>query len=121
MEATSMLLQDSLLGVWNNRNSAERIALMEKIYNKEILFYEDDKNEPIVGIESIENLIQKLQQNWPADFEFMLTEASQSNHNIQHISWQLGASGQQPVAAGVDVAIIEEGKIKSLYLFLKTA
>lgn len=121
MEASSMLLQDSLLGVWNNRNSAERLTLMEKIYHPDILFFEDDKSEPIVGIESIDILIQKLQQDWPADFEFILTEAPQSNHNIQHISWQLGVSGQQPVLAGVDIAIIEEGKIKSLYLLLKTA
>ncbi|WP_428660413.1 hypothetical protein [Runella sp.] len=120
MEASSMLLQDSLLGVWNNRNSVERLTLMEKIYNSDILFFEDDKSEPIVGIESIDNLIQKLQQDWPADFEFTLTEAPKSNHNVQHISWQLGASGQQPVAVGVDVAVIEDGKIKSLYLFLRT-
>ncbi|MDQ0593852.1 hypothetical protein QFZ37_002221 [Chryseobacterium ginsenosidimutans] len=118
METQSILLQDSLLVIWNNRNSAERLKLMETIYAPDIKFFEDDKSEPFTGFTAIDDLIQKLQQDLPADFEFTLTTAPKSNHNIQHISWQLGIPGQQPVAAGSDVAIIEEGKIKSLYLFL---
>jgi hypothetical protein len=33
-------------------------------------------------------------------------------------SWALGPQGMQPVATGMDVAIIENNLIKSLYLFL---
>jgi len=118
MNTSSTLLQDSLLLIWNNRNSAERLELMEKIYAHDISFFESDNSEPFVGFKAIDELIEKLQQDWPADFEFILTEAPKSNHNIQHIVWQLGVSGQKPVAKGGDIAIIDGGKIKSLYLFL---
>jgi len=118
MGTQSILLQDSLLLIWNNRNSSERLKLMEKIYAPDIKFFEDDQSEPFIGYETIDNLIQKLQQDWPDNFEFKLITTPKSNHNIQHISWELGTSGQQSVAAGADVAIIEDGKIKSLYLFL---
>lgn len=114
---STILLQDSLLLIWNNRNSAERLALMEKIYSSDIKFYESDNSEPFVGFESINDLIQKLQQDWSPDFEFVLTETPKSNHNIQHISWKLGST-DQTVATGMDVAIIEDKKIKALYLFL---
>lgn len=118
MDTLSTLLQDSLLLIWNNRNSAERLALMEKTYASDITFYESDSSEPFTGKESIDNLITTLQKDWPSDFEFSLTETPKSNHNVQHISWQLGVPGQQPAATGKDVAIIENGKIKFLYLFL---
>ncbi|WP_449398620.1 hypothetical protein [Chryseobacterium wanjuense] len=119
MDTASTILQDSLLLIWNNRNSAERIALMEKIYASDITFYESDSSEPFVGTESIDHLIQTLQKDWPSDFEFTLTETPKSNHNVQQISWQLGIPGQQPAAKGMDIAIIENGRIKALYLFLK--
>jgi ketosteroid isomerase-like protein len=118
MDTSSILLKDSLLLIWNNRNAAERLAIMEKIYAPDITFFEDDNAQPFIGFEPINNLIEKLQQSWPADFEFILTEAPKSNHNIQHISWHLGITGQEPAATGMDVAIIEGGKIKSLYLLL---
>lgn len=118
MNTPSLLLQDSLLLIWNNRNSAERLPLMEKTYASDITFFEGDNSEPFIGFTAIDNLIQKLQQDWPSDFEFVLTESPKSNHNVQHISWQLGVPGQQPVATGADVAFIENGKIKLLYLFL---
>lgn len=114
----STLLKDSLLLIWNNRNSAERKAFMEKIYASDITFYESDNSEPFVGTESIDNLIQALQKDWSSDFEFILTETPRSNHNIQQISWQLGIPGQKPVATGMDIAIIKDGMIKTLYLFL---
>jgi hypothetical protein len=119
MNTTTILLQDSLLLIWNNRNSAERLELMEKIYAPDISFFESDNSEPFLGFKAIDELIQKLQQDWPSDFEFVLTESPKSNHNIQHIVWQLGIPDQQAVAKGADVAIIEDGKIKSLYLFLE--
>lgn len=118
MDTSSILLQDSLLLIWNNRNSAERLALMEKIYATDIMFFEGDTSEPFIGFEAIDDLIQKLQQDWSSDFEFTLTEVPKSNHNVQYINWQLGIPGQQPVAKGADVALTEQGKIKSLYLFL---
>lgn len=118
MNTSSNLLQDSLLLIWNNRNSAERLALMERTYAPDITFFESDDSEPFVGFSAIDNLIEKLQQDWPSDFEFVLTESPRSNHNVQQIRWQLGIPGQQPVATGADVALIENGKIKLLYLFL---
>ncbi|WP_228372405.1 hypothetical protein [Chryseobacterium daeguense] len=118
--STSILLKDSLLLIWNNRNAAERLILMDKIYSSDIKFYEDNNSEPITGHESINNLIQNLQKDWPSDFEFTIKEDPKINHNLQKISWHLGSKGSAPVAAGTDIALIKNGKIESLYLFLET-
>jgi len=118
MNASPTLLKDSLLLIWNNRNAAERLHIMEKIYAPGITFFESDNSHPFTGFESINTLIEKLQQDWPADFEFTLLEPVKVNYNIQYISWELGVPGQQPVAKGSDIAVIEDNKIKALYLLL---
>jgi hypothetical protein len=119
MNATSKLLEDSLLLIWNNRNAGERLDLMKRLYAPDIAFFENDTSDAFVGFEAINALIEKLQHDWPVDFEFKLLKSA-VNHDMQHIRWTLGPKGQQPVASGGDVAVIDKGRIKSLYLFLDT-
>jgi len=118
METTPKLLEDSLLIIWNDRDAGKRLKAMNDVYDENIVFYESNDGPAISGYEEINNLITKLQSTWPPAFTFELTAPSRINHQIQHITWQLGIPSQPPVATGSDVAIIENGKIKSLHLLL---
>lgn len=120
MDSTLNLLQDSLMHVWNNRNPVERRDVMKKIYAPDIEFFENKDSAPFVGIEALHSLIDKLQLNWPPDFEFKIQKPVETNHNVQHVSWTLGPAGQPAVAKGMDIAIIDGDRIKALYLFLAT-
>jgi len=42
------------------------------------------------------------------------------NHNLGRAIWAAGPVGKPPVAQGMDIAQIEDGKIKSLYVFLES-
>lgn len=46
--------------------------------------------EAIVGHKAINELISKLQAEWPVEFRFELNKPSQVNHSTQIISWSLG-------------------------------
>lgn len=118
MTATAKLLEDSLLVIWNDRNADRRLEEMQRIYAPDIHFFESNDGEPIVGYEAINAVISKLQAEWPIEFVFELNKPSQVNHASQLISWNLGFKGVEPVATGMDVAIIENDRIQSLYLFL---
>ena len=118
MATTAQLLEDSLLVIWNDRNAERRLEAMKKTYAPDIHFYESNAGEPIIGHEAINELIARLQHEWAIEFKFELNKPSQVNHTTQIISWNLGPQGAQPVATGMDVAIIEDELIKSLYLFL---
>jgi hypothetical protein len=118
METTAKLLEDSLLVIWNDRNSENRLAAMKNVYSPDITFYESNEGVAIEGYKAIDDLITNLQAQWPLEFRFELTAPSKVNHQVQHIAWKLGISGQEPVATGMDVAIIEDHKIKSLHLLL---
>jgi hypothetical protein len=118
MENSAKLLEDSLLVIWNDRNAARRLAAMHDVYAADILFYESNDGPAITGYQAINDLIGTLQTQWPLEFKFELDRRPQVNHQVQHISWTLGIPGQTPVASGMDIAIIEYNKIKSLHLFL---
>ena len=117
METTAQLLEDSLLKIWNDRDDKSRMEMMEKIYSADIAFYESNEGPAFKGHQAINDLIDKLQAQWPVEFNFTIA-STMVNHNAQYVSWILGASGEPPVASGADIAIIESGKIKSLYLLL---
>jgi hypothetical protein len=118
MAATAKLLEDSLLVIWNDRNAESRLESMQSIYATDIHFFESNIGEAIVGHKAINELISKLQIEWPIEFQFELSKPSQVNHTTQIISWNLGPKGAAPIATGMDVAITENDLIKSLYLFL---
>jgi hypothetical protein len=118
MMDTAQLLEDSLLIIWNDRNADQRLTAMQQIYAPDIAFFESNGAVAVVGHQAINELIAKLQAEWPLEFRFKLDKPSQVNQPVQLISWELGATGAPPVATGSDVAFIEDGRIKSLYLFL---
>ena len=118
METSPQLLEDSLLIIWNDRNPDSRLKAMRNVYATDIVFYESNDGPPFRGYEEINGLVEKLQTQWPIEFAFELTAPSRINHEVQHITWKLGIPGQPPVATGSDIAIVEEGKIKSLHLLL---
>jgi len=118
MKTSAKLLEDSLLVIWNDRNADSRLEVMKEIYDPEIVFYESNDGQAITGYEAINDVISALQAQWPLEFMFELTSPAKANHQIQHIGWNLGIPGQPPAASGMDVALIENHKIKSLFLFL---
>ena len=120
MANTAKLLEDSLLVIWNDRDAQRRLEAMKDIYATDIIFYETNDGQAIEGYQAINDLITALQSGWPLEFQFELTAPLRVNHQVQHISWNLGIPGQTPAASGMDVAIIEDQKIKSLHLFLDT-
>ena len=117
---SAQLLENSLLVIWNERNADRRLETMKQTYAPNVHFYEFDTGEAIVGHTAINELIAKLQSEWPPESRFELSKPSQVNHQIQVASWNLGRQGMQPVATGMDVAVIENDLIKSFYLFLDT-
>jgi hypothetical protein len=121
MENTTKLLEDSLLVIWNDRDAARRLAAMENVYAANMVFYESNDGAAIIGYQAINDLIATLQAQWLPEFRFELSRPAQVNHQVQHISWTLGTPGETPVASGMDIAIIEDNKIKSLHLFLDPA
>ena len=118
MTTTAELLEHSLLVIWNDRDAERRLEEMKKTYAPDVHFYEFNSKEAMVGFKAINDLISKLQKEWPPESRFELNKPSDVNHQIQIATWTLGPQGKPPVATGMDVAVVENDLIKSFYLFL---
>jgi len=120
MTTTAQLLEHSVLVIWSDPNADRRLEEMKKTYAPDVHFYEFNTEEAIIGYKAINELISKLQKEWPPETRFELNKPSRVNHQIQIVSWNMGPHGMPPVATGVDVAVIENDLIKSFYLFFDT-
>lgn len=118
MATPAKLLENSLLVIWNDRDANRRLAEMKKTYTTDVHFYEFHAAMPVIGHLAINELITRLQGDWPPGSQFALNKPSQANHSVQFASWDLGPQGEPPISTGMDVALIENDLITAFYLYL---
>lgn len=100
--------------VWNNRDQASRLTEMAGVYTKDVVF--NDVDQISVGYESMSNFIEHLLAA-NKGFKFTTGKIS-SNHNLVRIYWNFGPAAKPALVSGMDLIIVENGKIKSLTPFV---
>ncbi len=54
----------------------------------------------------------------PKSFKFFKLKPITINNNMGKLIWGMGENSESIVSTGMDIAVFENGKIKSLYVFL---
>jgi hypothetical protein len=72
----------------------------------------------VTGHDSINSSVTATLKNLPPDFVFTRLKPVIINNSIGRLIWGAGKEGHEPAATGMDIAHFENGKIKSLYVFL---
>jgi len=112
----AQMMEDNMNQVWNERNAGTRLKAIEKIYTDEAnLYHVEDQ---VTGPDAINNSVTATLQHLPPDFVFTKLKPVIINNSIGRLIWGAGPKGQAPVATGMDIAHFENGRIKSLYVFL---
>ncbi|SFJ85270.1 nuclear transport factor 2 family protein [Bradyrhizobium sp. cf659] len=109
------LMERNLLEVFGQLDSARRADAIAEIYAADCTFFE--AGERIVGQEALNARIERILQEAPG-FVFRATGPAEMNHDLGRLQWRLGPAGAPPVVTGMDVAIVEHGRIRALYTFL---
>ena len=117
-DTLAQLMEESIKQVWSQRNSVRRMVALEAIYAKDSTLFE--VGEIITGYDAINDKVSRTVNGMPADFVFTRLKPVIINNNIGRLVWGLGPKDKPPVATGMDIAVFENGKIKSLYVFLDT-
>ena len=112
----AQMMEDNLNQVWNERNPDIRSKAIEKIYATEANLYH--VGDQVTGLESINNSVTATLKHLPPDFVFTKLKPVIINNSVGRLIWGAGPKGQPPVATGMDIAHFENGRIKSLYVFL---
>jgi len=117
MENTlEQLLVQHLNEIWNQRDETLRLAAIEKVYAKEIDLFE--VGEKFSGYDAINHKVSTLLNSFPPIFSIAQLKPIVINNNVGKLDWGVGPAGAPPVGTGTDIVVFENGKIKSLYVFL---
>lgn len=111
------IMEKSLQQVWNERDAAVRLSAIKSVYEEDCTLFE--MGEETKGYDGLNNKVSSLLNSLPPDFIFTQLKPVQINSNVGRLIWGVGPKGQVPVQTGMDVAFFENGKIKSLYVFLE--
>ena len=115
---STLLLEHNLQQVWNQRDPAVRMQAIQQLYTPDANLYHVGSK--VSGFEAINLSVTRVLESLPPDFEFTLVKPVIVNNDLCRAIWGAGPKGQAPVASGMDIACLESGKIKSLYVFLES-
>jgi hypothetical protein len=110
------LMEENLIQVWGELDEVRRIKALENIYAKDSTLFE--VGEVITGYDLINKAVSHVVNGLPPHFVFTKLKPVIINNNVGRLVWGIGPEGEAPVATGMDIAVFENDKIKSLYVFL---
>ena len=109
------LLHRNLLGVFNERDEARRLPVLAELYAPDARF--SDHDGIAVGPAAINDKIRELHDRTPG-FVFV-PGAFHEVQDLATVEWSYGPAGADPVVRGTDVALIRDGRIAALYVYLR--
>jgi hypothetical protein len=109
------LLDTNLLRVFGNRDATTRREAIEASYTDDVSF--SDPEGTVTGRDALEAKAAALLDGAPADFVFEPVGVEYSAADSAALAWTFGPSGS-PVARGIDIITITDGRISSLRTLL---
>lgn len=110
------MMEENLNKVWNERDPSLRLNAIEKIYSTTATL--NHVGDQVTGLDAINKSVSATQEILPSNFVFTKLKPVIINNSIGRLIWGAGPEGQPPVATGMDIIHFENGKIRSLYVFL---
>jgi hypothetical protein len=117
MPSIDELMRDNLLEVFNQRDGEQRRAAIARTYAPDVKF--SDPEEVVVGHDALNAKAQRILDEAPG-FVFTPGGSAYVNHDLGYLAWNFGPAGQPPVVRGVDIALVANGLISSVYTLLLT-
>lgn len=100
--------------IWDNTDPKTRFAQLTELYADDILFF--DEAAVIKGLVDLNERITKLQEQ-NKGFKFSFIKIDNSN-NVVRYYWNYGPKSNPKLIQGMDLMIVENGKVRSLHVFL---
>jgi hypothetical protein len=110
------LMQANIARVFNERNSDRRRAALGELYTENATLC--DPETVATGREAISRAVDNLLRILPPDFVFTATGRAVGHNGAARLFWRAGPRDGPAAITGTDVAHIEDGRIKLLYVFV---
>jgi hypothetical protein len=113
------LMQANVVRVFNERNSSLRLAALRELYAEDATLY--DPETVATGREAISKAVDDLLLSIPPDFVLSPTGHAVGHNGVGRLFWRAGPPNGPVAVTGIDVAHIENARIKVLYVFVDPA
>jgi hypothetical protein len=110
------LMQANIVRVFNERNPDRRRGALHELYTENATLC--DPETVATGWEAISGAIDSLHRMLPPGFVFTAAGHAVGHNGAARLFWQAGPPGGPAAITGTDVAHIENGRIKLLYVFV---
>ena len=107
-------LADAYLAIWNERDSDARRALIATTWTPDGLYLD-----PLLrgeGHDGIDAAIGGAQPLFPG-LNFRRTSEVDVHNDRMRFTWELGAEGEPPAMAGLDIGQVVDGRLQSIIGF----
>jgi hypothetical protein len=113
------LMQANIVRVFNERNASLRLAALDELYAEDATLY--DPETVATGRQAISQAVDNLLLSLPPDFVFNAIGPAVGHNGAGRLFWRAGPPNGPVAVTGTDVAHIENGRIKLLYVFVDPA
>jgi hypothetical protein len=113
------LMQANVRRVFNERSADRRLAALGELYTEDAILY--DPETVAVGQKAISKAVDSLLGSLPANFVLTATGPAVGHNGAGRLFWRAGPASGPAAVTGTDVAHVERGRIKRLYVFVDPA
>ena len=110
------LMQANIVRVFNERDPDRRRVALSELYSEGAVLY--DPETVATGWGAISQAVEDLLLRLPPDFVFSAAGHAVGHNGAARLFWRAGPSDGPVAVTGTDVAHIENGRIKLLYVFV---
>ena len=117
--APSQLITASLHEVFGERDPARRRAAMQRTYAPGVTFH--DPEGTVTGHEALEAKVEALYAGAPPDWAFLAAAPAAEVADLGRATWTFGPAGGPAAVRGMDIGIVADGKIVTMYTIVEPA
>jgi len=115
----AQLMTASLLEVFGERDLARRRAAMQRTFAGNITFH--DPEGTVTGHEALEGKIEALYAGAPPDWAFLAAAPAAAVADLGRATWTFGPPDGPEAVRGMDIGIIVDGLIATMYTIIEPA
>lgn len=116
MSSPSELLDRMIDEVFNQADASQRAAAIRDLFTEDIIFSDADRT--VTGHDGLIEAVTGLLADGAPDFAFTHTGPFRGVDDMGMRAWSLGPPDGSPVAGGLDVITVVDGRIARLWTVL---
>ena len=114
--AITTLMHTNLYEIFSQRDDDLRREAIARTYTEDIAF--SDESGTIIGHAAIDDRVQQVLESAPESFTFTCDGPIYVGEETAALAWRLGPQDSDPVARGIDIATLKDGRISAIQTLL---